>query len=231
MPTGSIWRLDQAITLHESAGENLLLFAKGLDDPVVPIACLLNIRGVLEVCAFAVWLLDPAISATERISRGMGRRIEGLDGLRKFAQAAKEEEVLAHALARLEHARQKSATTGIEPEKVSGSTEVIKRMRDFEVEYRLLSGVAHGQGWALMQAGYAIPETLPESGDIPATAKQIKPAFTCFAGLRGFEAITRAAWCLVVMFGLDRKRFSEIVDGFYRRFGGEPKGDLYWRGP
>ena len=33
------------------------------------------------------------------------------------------------------------------------------------------------------------------------------------------------------MFGLDRKRFSEIVDGFYRRFGGEPKGDLYWRVP
>ena len=102
-------------------------------------------------------------------------------------------------------------------------------MLNFEVEYRLLSGVAHGQGWALMQAGYTIPETLPGPGDSSATAKQIKPAFTCFAGLRGFQAITRAAWCVVIMFGLDRKRFSEIVDSFYQRFGGEPKGDLYWR--
>ena len=36
-------------------------------------------------------------------------------------------------------------------------------MLNFEVEYRFLSGVAHGQGWALMQAGYTIPETLPRA--------------------------------------------------------------------
>ncbi len=47
----------------------------------------------------------------------------------------------------------------------------------------------------------------------------------------GCRAITKAAWCAVAMFGLDRKRFSEIVVGFYQRFGGEPKGDLYWRLP
>lgn len=223
--------LDHGVLLLESAAENLSLFSKGLDEPAEPIGCLLNIRGVLEACAVAVWLLDPAISATDRMRRGMGRRIEGLEEMRKFADAAGAAEMRAHARARLDHARQKTADTGIEPEKVPGSTEIIKRMLSFEVEYRLLSGVAHGQGWALIQAGYAIPETLPGPGSSPATPKQIKPMFTCFAGLRAFEAITRAAWCAVVLFGLDRKRFSEIVDGFYHRFGGEPKGNLYWRVP
>jgi hypothetical protein len=222
---------DQGVILLESASENLSLFAKGLDEPAEPMGCLVNIRGVLEACAVSVWLLDPAINSTERMSRGMGRRIEGLEEMRKFAQAAKAEDMIAHALARLEHARQKTADTGIKPTKVPGSTEIIKRMLDFEVEYRLLSGVAHGQGWALMQAAYAISETLPGLHDASPTGKQIKPAFICFAGVQGFRAITKAAWCAVAMFGLDRKRFSEIVDGFYLRFGGEPKGDLYWRLP
>jgi hypothetical protein len=155
--------------------------------------------------------------------------IEGLEEMRKFAQAAKDTKLIAHALARLEHAKQKTAATGIEPAKVPGSTEIIRRMLDFEVEYRLLSGVAHGQSWALMQAAYAIPETLPGPDDAPPTGKQIKPAFACFAGTQGFAAMTKAAWCAVMMFGIDRKRFCEIVDGFYQRFGGEPKGDLYWR--
>jgi hypothetical protein len=221
---------DHGVILLESAAENLSLFAKGLDEPAEPIGCLVNIRGVLEACAVSVWLLDPAISATERLSRGMGRRSEGLEELRKFAQASKDTKMITHALARLEHARQKTADTGIEPAKVPGPTAIIKQMLDFEVEYRLLSGVAHGQSWALMQAAYPIPDTLP-GPDVPPTGKQIKPAFTCFAGMQGFRAITRAAWCAVVMFGLDRKRFSEIVDGFYQRFGGEPKGDLYWRVP
>jgi hypothetical protein len=99
------------------------------------------------------------------------------------------------------------------------------------MEYRLLSGVAHGQSWALMKAAYETPETMPGPDDAFKPAKQIKPAYICLAGAQGFRAITKAAWCQVVMFGLDRKRFSEIVDGFYQRFGAVPKGDLYWRVP
>ena len=98
--------LDHGVVLLESAAENLSLFAKRLDEPAEPIGCLLNVRGVLEACAVAVWLLDPAIIATDRMRRGMGRRIEGLDELRKFAQAAGADDMIAHALARLDHARQ-----------------------------------------------------------------------------------------------------------------------------
>ena len=78
-------------------------------------------------------------------------------------------------------ARGATGTTGVEPEKVPGII-IIKQMLNLE------ANIVCSPAWCMvkagvMQAGYAIPETLPESGDIPATAKQIKPAFTCFAGL------------------------------------------------
>src|SRR5262245_192141 len=69
---------NQGVLLVESAADHLMLFAKGLDEPVQTLAHVTCARGVLEAAAFAVWLLDPALSVEERIGRSVRRRIQGL---------------------------------------------------------------------------------------------------------------------------------------------------------
>ena len=219
----------QGAFLVESAADHLMLSAKALDEPVQTLAHLTCARGVLEACAVAVWLLDPGISGEERVSRSMGRRIQSLRELRKFCKASGSEEMIDHARARLDHATLKPTAIGIAAASMPGSTEIIKQMLDDEIEYRLLSAVAHGHNWALVKAGYGVAVQVSSAEGLSKISKEICPIFTCFAGLRALLAIKRAAWCLVTLFGLDRKRFAEIVDGYYDRIGACPKGDLYWR--
>lgn len=215
--------------LIESAGEHLLLFAKGFDPPYLAFAPLTCARGVLEAAAYAAWLLDPNIDARDRIGRGLARRMQGLDEQRKFGISYKNDGIRDHSQSRIDDVKARSDATSIAAARHPGATEVIGQQLGNESLYRLLSAIAHGHSWSHIACGYKDAGTLSEECEIRRLEKAMDPRFPFTVGVSSFMALSRATWFLVRLIGLGRERFSEIVDAFHDRNGISPTGDPYWR--
>jgi hypothetical protein len=218
----------QGIFLIESAADHLMLFAKALDEPAQTLGIWTCARGVLEASAFSTWLLDPTINAELRLGRSFGRRLQGLREQEKLGQSTGEAKMADHAKGRQDKAEDQATRIGITPVKPLGSTDIIKQMLGEGELYRLLSGIAHGHHWALLEFGYGSAEKIEVEG-LNVAGKQIKPMFAIYAGQSSVRALSRAAWFLIRLYGLDLDRFGQIMDGFFHRIGADPKGDLFWR--
>ena len=78
----------QADMLLEVGSELVTCFIRTCAEPALPIASWSSVRGVIEPCALATWLLDPSIDVRTRVKRSFALRFEGLDQQIKMMRTA-----------------------------------------------------------------------------------------------------------------------------------------------
>jgi len=94
-----------------------------------------------------------------------------------------------------------------------GITELIGLTLDREVEYRLLSGVAHGHHWAIQQIGFQEIEVKSADGQvIKALEKHLHPNVILYLGLVAVMSFARAIWYLWRLYGWNLKEVEGLLD-------------------
>ncbi len=214
--------------LIESSADHLSVFAKILVEPIEMIASWTCIRSMLESCALATWLLDPAIDAQARVSRVFALRYEGMEQLLTFARTANfapaqidaqkatidavEKDALA--LGFMPVTSKKGRRIGI-GEEMPSATDMIKNELHEEKMYRMLSAVAHGHHWAIRQLCYVASEENDEQiGGTLAKAfkKSISIDKTAMLAACGVKAFIRALWNQCRYFGWNSLHFEEVFE-------------------
>ena len=140
--------------LIEVAADFTYAVTKTLTEPAETIAPWACARGVLETSAISMWILDTDINAHERVKRSYAFRYEGLDQQKKFAQATRgkvnpqtiiqrinEVEQIGLELGFNKVVNKKGKRTGLGQE-MPAITEIVIKMLNKELDYRLLSGMA-----------------------------------------------------------------------------------------
>jgi hypothetical protein len=106
-------------------------------------------------------------------------------------------------------------------------------MLDEGVSYRLLSAVAHGHFWALLQIGYK-----PLSGDSTGQSvggvkvglfeKAVDPMKLTYLGNKAARALAIPVWYQCRYFGWDEVRLAEILDRTFDKLHANPAA-CFWR--
>lgn len=195
-----------ATILLESVGEHVTAFVKTMTEPVEPIACWTCIRSMLESSAISAWLFEPGIDPKTRVGRAFAHRFEGLEQQIKFAKAINlpeaavreqenhindmENQAVSLGFTRLRNKKNQLIGIG---QQMPSATEMIKRMLDEEVAYRLLSAVAHGHNWAIQQWDSSrAKQQFPLKGCQPRSLQKVAEPLSAM-GTSPFERRSRLA--------------------------------------
>jgi hypothetical protein len=214
--------------LIEYGGEHLTAFVKTVTEPVEVIACWTCVRSMLESCALSAWLLDPEIDAHTRVGRVFALRYEGMEQQLKFGRATNQPPAeIASLEARIDEVERDALALGFTPvvnrnhdrigiaQSMPNATEMIKRMLDEEIMYRMLSGVAHGHHWAINQLSYQPSKR----GDLDIGGVLAKPfekttnwKGIALLGVTALTAIARPLWNQCRYFGWNPLHLEEIFE-------------------
>jgi len=218
------WSAGHLLLVHGS--DHVAAVTKLLAGTVALTTVYTCVRSMLEACAIAAWLLDPKIDSRARTSRVFAYRFEGVDQLRKFAAnsglPATELTRVENRLTHIEDAatalgfasfRDKSGRlTGI-AERNPPATQLIREVLDQESLYRLLSSVAHGHQWPMINLGYekVEPSTL---GGVPATSLRRHANVDAITWLcqSTLLAFARPLWNQCAYFGQDALQLEEAIE-------------------
>ena len=114
------------------------------------------LRGSLEGCSTARWLVDPAVDSRVRIARGVGAQLADLaerakiENLPRKTPPAPRQPNFRPASERIHRLEEAAAAAGICPLRI-GHTDVVARFGPGEASYRLVCSYAHA-GMALTMA-------------------------------------------------------------------------------
>ena len=228
----SAWSM--AVTLIESGGEHMIAFVKAITEPMQPIACWTCIRSMLEPCARAAWLLDPAIDADTRIRRSFAIRFDGMEQDLKLARATNQprnmREKIENRIVKVERdavamgypkLRDKKGTRIGIGVKMPGATELVKDILDAEAAYRILSAVSHGQAGAIRQLSYTRVSGNGGTSEIGGAQvtnfeKTVHPDLAAWQGLIAARNIATPVWRQFTYAGWEtdplRGLFEKICD-------------------
>lgn len=179
-------------------------------------------RAVLEASSLALWFLSPSIDENERVNRGL---IQLSDGKNQVKQLVKDttsvDDFFDNRLPKI------LTTLGIEyrdgkgrivkPHKVKPS---ISNMIELELglrfrnDYRILSGMAHGQPVILMSFGYDVGRIVEKNG---AKEVEFKPSqsIAMFALFSVVEAYKKASESYFEISGWDFAKVKPSFDAFF----------------
>lgn len=159
----------QGGSLIEAATDHLISFNRGFNEPMLSIAPWSSARSALEACALSAWLLDPYIDAKVRVQRSLAFRYENLQEQKKIARLQKNLTSEAKINQRIEDIEQIALELGFEKlvDKRKGKrtgiginmpsiTALINSVLNEEYAYRILSGIVHGQSWALQNLSFRL---------------------------------------------------------------------------
>ena len=242
-PNGEIIRTaySQGSILIEVAADHLMALSKTLTEPVETFAPWACVRSVLETCALAAWLLDPALTAEERAKRSFALRFEGLTELSKFLRAVKgeqtdldaaerrldelEDDAVACGFGRLQNkGRKRNGVAMLMP----SATQLIAQVFDDEPAYRLLSAMTHGHHWALQQLGYTRFENDDVASVYVKLKKHIAPSSVGYLSARAVRAFVRPVWYKSRQNGWDMERLREILESAFNAMRLVPT-ERFWR--
>jgi len=232
----------------EYAADHLSAFARLLSEPIEALACFTCIRSMLEMSAIGAWVLDPAISSHERIARVFAIRFDAIDQQLTFGRCT---QVDQHKIDELEQRlldidrdaslagysqlrNKKGAVIGI-GRPMPGATELIRDVLGDEWLYRLLSAVAHGHHWAIIQLGFedVSQQSPPHSvGSTPMKIFSKAVSINSFAlfGLHGFLAFGRVLWNKSQYSGWSSVAVQSILDDTADATNASPNV-RFWRSP
>jgi hypothetical protein len=238
----------QGIILVEVAADQLIAFKKTVSEPVQTIAPWTSTRALLEASALACWLFEPNVDAPSRVQRSLAFRFEGLCQQRKWARAAGQAADLDNASGRIRHAERVALELGFTSEKqqqdkrpgvgisMPSVTDLIKNELDEEATYRLLSAMAHGHHWALIQLGFQkideAPATalgMPPGGGLgKPLEKALRPEFVAFLCVTALINFTKPVWRLALLFDWDTQKLADILDSVFDAVN-ISTGKRFWR--
>lgn len=222
----SVWSLGSIFIEH--GFEHLCLFVKAIDRPPQAIACWTCVRSMLEACALATWLLDPATDARERVARHFAHRYEGLVEQKKFLSAAgvsrAEMQVADEEIGAL---IKKSSALGFRPvENRNGepigihcvkpsTTELIHKVLAEGIMYRIGSAVTHSHHWAIHELCYEKVAGEFDLGGVAASALAKRPHVVGVPalGLCAMRSLARPVLAQTEYFGWDRLKLEELIEG------------------
>ena len=221
-----------AMTLIESGGEHITAFVKMITKPIEPIACLTCIRSMLEPCARAAWLLDPAIDGDMRIRRTLAIRFDEMAQGLRFARAlhqpkeargienrirSVERDAQAIGYRKLRDRNGKRIGIGV---RMPGVTELVKKILGEEEAYRILSAVSHGQAGTIRNLTYTpVPQTgrRVKIGGVPTVLfeKIIDPGRLAWLGWIGARAFAMPVWYEFTYAGWDKDPLRELFEAAF----------------
>jgi len=145
-----------ASTLIHSAIDHLTAFCRTANEPPLQMACWTCARGVVESSALGAWIMNPALSAMARASLVFSIRNDALVEHNKFAVSAKDPNHNPNWVKnKLVELQAEATAIGCSiPKKRMPFTAISNEVFGSELDYRLLSGVAHGQIWATLAVVY-----------------------------------------------------------------------------
>lgn len=225
----------------EAAGDHLVGFTACMAGPAKTLAPATCIRGLLESSALAAWFLDPDTDAKTRVGRCFAFRYEGFVQQIKCFQVEKrqaEVDLVQRRMIKVEQdavslgyprlLKKNGAINGI-AQHMPGITELIGDTLDLEIEYRLLSGVAHGHHWAIQQLGFQGIEAQGADGQVvKALEKYVHPNVALYLGLISTGSFAKVIWYLWRLYGWDLKEAERLLDTIYDRL--RVRAELrFWR--
>ena len=221
---------------------------KMLTEPMEPIACWTCIRDMLEPCARAAWLLDPAIDADTRIKRTFAVRFDGMEHDLKFARAmnqpkatleaiekriAKVElDAIALGFPKLRDKRTKKRIVGIGVT-MPMATDIVKDVLDEEGAYRIFSAVSHGQAGVIRQLSLTPVSGTGSTvqmggGSARAFKKTVDPDRMRWLGLVAAMAFARPLWYEFGYAGWNRSQLRNLFEKKFDRLGARA-AVRFWR--
>jgi hypothetical protein len=233
----------------EFAADHLAAFARLLSEPVETLACFTCIRSMLETTAMGTWVLDPALKSNDRVARVFAIRFDAIVQQLKFARCYSVETQKIQSLeARLRMIEQEASDLGYpqfrsrDNKTITGvgvrmpsATDLIRDIHNNEWLYRMLSAVAHGHHWAIVQLGYrdATQDAGPVfAGGIPVSPyeKRVYVDGLAIVGLHGFLAFARLIWNHARFCGRDLLQLEEILEDVADKMTAKPTV-RFWRSP
>ena len=232
----------------EFAADHLSAFARLLSEPVDTMASFTCIRSMLEMTAIGAWVLDPALTSHDRIARVFAIRFDAIDQQLKLGRCISVDPQQIQSLeARLLTIEREAIGLGYKQLRnkknsmigiavlMPGATDMIRDVLNDEWLYRLLSGVAHGHHWAIVQLGFqdASKNAGPMSvGGISVTPyeKKVYVDGLALVGLHGFLAFARLIWNNAHYYGRDLLLLEEILEDVSDKMNAKPTV-RFWRSP
>ena len=185
-----------------------------------------SVRGILEPCALATWLLDPSIDVKTRVEDALALRFEGMDQQIKMMRTAHRVEHIEAISRRIDKVEQEAISLGYEAttnrngrrigirQVMPTATSIVGETLNEEVTYRLLSAVTHGHHWAVHSLNFDIlpaddpaldPSVIIPSG-LRALKKAAKPVCFEYLAHQAMKAFTTPVLCKTKLFGGDYAR-------------------------
>lgn len=202
-------------------------------------------RGVLESCATCVLVLDPSINSAERITRSLNLRVEDIRSAQSYYRNMARvpptsgqdiDSLVSQCDLRINALRKTASESGIDAKLDRsgrflgfghGVPSITKRIEDAfgaSEDYSLLSAVAHGKTWAVLNLGAQVEDTHPPRAVPGLTAE--KAMYYLIVRPVGWAA--RGYWNYHQLFGWDVEERKAILEVAYDQVG--IKHDLrFWR--
>jgi hypothetical protein len=232
---------NRGIQSIEAAADHLVAFADLLVAPAKTFAPFTCVRGLLESCALAAWFLDPEVDVRIRVGRCYAFRYEGFVQQIKHAQAKNSASEVESAKQRMKEVEKKALGLGYSrlstksremsgiAQRWPGITKLIGTTLNKEIQYRLLSAVAHGHHWATYQTSYRIIEEQNSEGlSEKRLEKYVHPTLMYDLGNVAVTSLARVWWYLWKTYGWDLDELGGVLDSTYQELKYNPESQ-FWR--
>ena len=220
--------------LIEVSADQLISLFRSLTEPVLTIAPWTSVRANLESSALALWLLDPSISAQDRVQRSFAFRFEGLSQQVKFARAGgldtskdllriDDVEKLALSLGFSQVVDQKGKRIGI-GQRFPRMTDLVGSVLHEESTYRLCSAFTHAHPWAIQQGSFGQAQdksTTRSDFSLNTTyfEKKLHPETIIFLCHKAACAFSKPIWYKAELYGYKLPEFSIILNKVFDSLG------------
>ncbi|GMU39236.1 MAG: hypothetical protein AMXMBFR23_01020 [Chloroflexota bacterium] len=213
------------------AGDHAFALRRLLTSPVMTFAPWTVTRGVIEACSQRLWFLDPALTVSGRVARGLNARLTSINDGDKFVrgstrtEAKAESERLQH---RREHLTEVAAAEGIEVisargrvigfgERVPQISQVVAAA-GYASPYRLFSAISHQRTWATIGTGFTVVDDEADHGmGIKRLEQRMTPEIATYLTTTSLQAIVAAMYRLVVYAGWEPSLFAADLDAILDR--------------
>lgn len=228
----------RATLCQESAVDHFMAFLDSVKKPAKSLAPYTCVRSLLESSSIALWLFDLNIDVKERVGRGLGFRYDEFEEQIKFLNCDKVEPTEAQKL--VEEIKQKRAQLsaratgwGYQP-LISAKTgqmtgigthmpnivELIRTTLNKEMEYRMLSGIAHSYIWATSIIGFRRVEATNTQGQkFKALEKHNHPQMIVYGINIAVPALAKVWWVKGKLFGWDMQEIEGLLEHTFEELG------------